>query len=138
MIVPFKVKHLRRLDVQPRHREDLLKAIEDPGSVALEGIFAETLMDGEEHPTPIACCGIFTPPYNPQLPRLGYAWAFLSKDLRRHMVKIVRRLDRSIKDYETICRWPVVADVDEDHVEGVRLVRALGFQPYQGTLWRHM
>lgn len=116
-VEPFKVEHLRRMDVQEAQRYLLphvnwehLRHLEHPQ-------WSHTALEGDHV---FACYGTV-----PLAGSRAVAWAYLSDDAGRKMVGLVRAM-RSFLQATPFRR--IEAFVDADFSAGHRMIRLLGFE----------
>lgn len=115
-VVPFKVEHLRQMDVQEAQRY-LMPYVDWDGMRELENEWAKTVFDGRS----VAMCGGVVP--------LGggraVVWAYFSESAGARMISLVRFIRVVLKDAPF---RRIEALVDADFQAGHRLVRLLGFE----------
>ena len=119
VLVPFKARHLHRLDLQQSQRY-LSSYMTDEELKGLENTkYCQAwtyLVDGE----PVGCCGVLR-----QWEGRAVAWMYLDKGAGRHLIRGVRFIKRYL---ETTPYRRIEATVDEGFEEGHRLVKMLGFK----------
>lgn len=124
-IEPFGFSDLWLMDIQGRHA--LWRPV-----FARRAFAVQRLMEGpwsytawSAYGIPVACCGV--------LPD-GGAWAFLSADMKRHMVPVGRAVRRVLGDHVALS-GPVYADIDTTYPAAIRWVKLLGFRPEAENRW---
>lgn len=115
MIVKFKRAHLMSMVLQDKQADSvftpsILDALENSGE-------AYTALEGEEV---LACAGVIV-----VSPGRAIAWSYLSQDVGRRMVGVIRGIKRFL-DLSNIRR--IEMDVDCDFPQAHRMARMLGFE----------
>lgn len=116
-VVPFRLEHLARLDVQDYQRPDRDRLLELPQRHVLEDMSSYTIVDGDE---PFICGGVME-----MAPWRGLAWCYLAKDLGTKMV-LAHRVAKRLVDAVPYDR--VEFEIRSEHEEGHRWVQLLGFE----------
>lgn len=120
---PFRYEDLQALRVQNQHKLAHETAISLGRRMqVVENAYAWTAW--HERGYPLACCGIYW----------GDTWAFLSGDLKEHMIPITRMV-RRVLDMYVAEGGSVYAEVDKSFKPAIRWVKLLGFEPRDDDLW---
>lgn len=65
----------------------------------------------------------------------GFAWGIMSRDMRRHMVQVLRGT-KAMLEAHVAERGPVSAYIDPAYAAAVRWARMLKFKPGPSNIWR--
>ncbi len=118
-IVPFQMGHLLDMTVQPEHAA-IMPMLWGLGLTALyRTMVTPWSWTAMRDDTPVAACGIVAS---------GYAWAFLSEDMKLGMLPVTRAVQRILDTHRHVV-GPVLAHIDEDNKNAVRWAKFLGFRP---------
>lgn len=119
---PFEAEDLWRIDVQERHRW-VLEAVQRRPLItgAMENTWSWTALEGS---TVLSCVGAVD----------SEIWAFLARDLRRHMVPITR-YGRMMMDAHVAVVGPLWAHIDPAYHNAVRWAELGRMRRVDGWLW---
>lgn len=119
---PFELSDLTQVPVQDRHAHLVPLITLRPLAMTpmLTGLYSWTYWSGTGRP--VFCGGV--------IGKGNWCWAFLARDMRKHMVAVTRGTRATL----ALHPGPVRASIDPKHPEAVRWANILGFERTQDPL----
>lgn len=125
-IEPFEVRDLLNLDPEDRYVELMPRTWALGTNLGeIQNQWAWTMWS--PYGQPVGCLGIMAN---------GYAWALLSRDMKKYMVRLTRAT-RDILDAHVQAKGPVYATIDDTYAEAIRWAKLLGFRRIWASKWRY-